>query len=261
MSEEPEASDRITVAAQIIGAGTSTGITLLLVRDPGLATVVGAAATPVVSAALDRILSRAWQGQLRQAEEAVRAAAEHAGMTVDGLAGALTGDRRRAGLLARAVEVAQHATFDEKVAALARALGQVALDDALIDISELVVNALDLLEAPHIRVLSWLVEKDDLQLDDPRRIEVFGTNPPPAESNVSAGTLQAFHPALAPGMAAIVAALASTGCLGPPGGLVSGGYGSYRVSDFGRCLLEYLTEYSVVGRPDDPGPDGDPRAA
>lgn len=194
----------------------------------------------MAESAIGGVVDHIGRGRLRRAERLVEEAAKRAGSTIDGLAKALAADPRREELFAQAIEIGQRTTFDAKVAALARALAEAADGTGEIRVQEHVVAALRLLEATDIQVLAWMTRVWDLDLGDPERIEVLGEAEPPEESIIGAGALGKFMPSLGALVPAVSGALVRAGCFEPARNLVFGGGGAYRVSDFGRLVLDYL---------------------
>lgn len=128
-----------------------------------IGTVVGGPGGGIVGAGagvlLEPLMARMWNelaGDSRGAVASVLAtAAEHGGVTVDQLAASIGRDEHTRLLGGLALAAGSRTRNRTKIGALGSALasGVLSEDDARLDEEQLVVRALDDMEAPHIRVL------------------------------------------------------------------------------------------------------------
>lgn len=140
------------VVAAVIAAGAGT-----MVGGP-TGTLAGAAAGPVLTRGLDRVVNEIQHRRLQRGAQVYDEAANFADLTRDELAGRLANDERLLELAGRALLVAQDAALQEKRLALSRVLAQALRqpDKARVDRSLLLVSVVGAIDAPHIRFMSVL---------------------------------------------------------------------------------------------------------
>jgi hypothetical protein len=134
--------------AQAIGAG----IGLAVGGPPGA--VVGAASVPLI----EFLVTRNERGA-RNARHFTDLLAAMSGLSPDLISAWASGEEDRQELVGWAMEVAFKARAKRKIEALARVVAENLHDDARLDLSLLVVSALEQLESPHIQLLDVLVNE------------------------------------------------------------------------------------------------------
>lgn len=86
-------------------------------------------------------------------EQLTETAVGESGLSVDMFLAAMAGDDRRLLALGMAVDAATRTTLSEKIGALGRSLGKLAVDDALIDPESLWIEVFSRIDRPHVKVL------------------------------------------------------------------------------------------------------------
>lgn len=128
--------------------------------DSPLAGLAAAGLLPFVDEAVRR-----WQArQARNVARALEVAVDSAAVPPEDLLRRLTGDPSRLALFGEALTAAATSAVDSKVRVLGRALasGALAEDEALVDEERLWTRILLDIEAPHLRIMDYLMR------DDPR---------------------------------------------------------------------------------------------
>lgn len=175
-------------------------------------------------------------GRLDRMRETATGMAQAAGGP-ERLASSIRSSERLEVLVLDALECAARTALETKRALLGRVVGQAAVDGALIDSAQLITAALGELDAPHIRALARLAEVEDAAYEravaqDRRRDDEPGRR---HYASVSEAVLRAGDQEPEP----VRSALIRTG-VALPATLPDGGIALYRVSDFGRQILEEL---------------------
>lgn len=85
---------------------------------------------------------------------------KEAGLTADAFLAAVTSDPERLLPFVSACEAARRTALDEKVRALGRAVGGLATDAALVDESTIWINVFSQVDAPHVRMVAALCDRD-----------------------------------------------------------------------------------------------------
>lgn len=182
------------------------------------AVVAGLNLVPVVGGALGTVAARVLAGRRQGAATAGEAAIATAG-NAHALLELVQSDDRAAALLTDACAAAARTTLDDKRRMLGATIGRVVLEPARIDEAELVVAALQDLDAPHLTCLERMIRAEDegelIEGHQPGGY-IFRTYPEPVQ-----GALEAHGTVTKTGMF---------------GGVVT------RTSDFGRYLIEDLRE-------------------
>jgi hypothetical protein len=153
---EPEDAKALAEVVKVLLASTGGGVGFAAAGPFGAALAAGGAqgANAVVDALRDRWLSRS----SANADRAVHAAIDMTGLVEAELVAALTRNPEVMLVAATALNAAAETAVDEKIALMARVLANAATDTALVDDELLVVRAMRVLEAPHIRALALLNE-------------------------------------------------------------------------------------------------------
>ncbi|MDP9358460.1 MAG: hypothetical protein M3R02_24870 [Chloroflexota bacterium] len=142
-------------AALTANVGLAGAVAAIQVVDPGWG-IAASAALPALQVAITR-----WQQvQADRAIETLNAAAEEAGLGADDLIDRLIADEERLSLLAAALNAATSTAMRAKIAALGRSLGALAVDSARIDPETVWIRILSDIEAPHVRILQFLLRED-----------------------------------------------------------------------------------------------------
>ncbi|WP_433384233.1 hypothetical protein ACQPZX_23440 [Actinoplanes sp. CA-142083] len=136
------------VGAQAVGAG----IGLAVGGPPGA--IIGAAAVPLIELMVARSERRG-----RNLQAFTDSLTSISGMPPEQVAAWARQDEQRQDLVAHALEAAFAARTTRKVEALAKVVSENLRDDARLDISQMIVAALEQLESPHIRVLHVFVHE------------------------------------------------------------------------------------------------------
>jgi hypothetical protein len=199
----------------------------LRLAGQALTALVPGAALPMAAAEY----AAAWDARLtRRAGEVVSGAMQVSGLALEELLELVREDEQLSVLLAMTVDAAQRSYTEDKVRALARALGAALHDSARVDDEQLIVAALSQLEAVHIRALNTLAH-------------IAGKEEEVEESVILALAPMGIQEDAAHALAGV---LVSCGALrvGTPGQLIWGGGGRsvWEVTAFGQRLLTYLSE-------------------
>ena len=223
---EPETPGSV-LAGQVVAKGIGAGAGLLIAGPVGA--VVGAMVTPV----LERIIH---EGNRRSAENVYRLiaeAADVADVSADRMAEMLDEDDRYLAISASAVQAALTNLNEQKVTALARALGDGLRDEAKLDMSWLIVLALTDLETPQVRALARFAEyPTDLELED----EYPGDALAVSESPLRKDRMRFSRSLPAPILSTLVRHGLVSQTAGWDGTFVEG------ITDFGRDVLRYLEQ-------------------
>jgi hypothetical protein len=145
-------------------------------------------------------------------------------------------------LAVNAMESAARTGYEAKRRLLARVVINAARDDALVDESVLIQQALHELEGPHIRAAERLRSVyESCQMTPEYLAKYPGQDPNQLlHSKRRDACFQASRYEPAP----VVATLVRTGMAAPPT-LVGGGVGVAYITDFGRAVLDYLRDVMV----------------
>ena len=230
-----EQFDQVTpggTAAKLAGVAVGTAIELLpLVPGAGAAAAVG-------TEVLGNIVGAHLAGRRQRALEAVEAGAAATNRTIDAVWAAVAEDPQRLELVGRALVAAGRATTTEKVTALGRALFTGALADApsTVDAEAVFINAMAVLDAPHIKVLS-IVSKPG---PGHRYAQVSATSS--AASAWSPEELREAYPGVGASVSALLATLASVGAIVDVAVGTLDYWPTWAATDFGHLILRRLTE-------------------
>ena len=143
--------------AETAAAVVQTAVTAALTAELGpFAVPAGAAAGAVVKEV--PLLGQLLADRRRSATDMMERAVVYAGVTPEEFVDALAADPKHRYLLRRAIHAGSDSASDEKTRILAAALaaGAIATDDAVVDESVLVIDAVTQLESVHLRVLALL---------------------------------------------------------------------------------------------------------
>jgi hypothetical protein len=179
----------------------------------------GAVATATASVALGYVAGYD-RRSVQQADEVLAEAQQAAGITPEELERWSRSDEHLR-FLVGIVEATWRTRNRDKLHALSRVLTDGIADDARIDVGILLSEAFRDMEAPHLRVLDHMAQRPST---DPR---IW-----------SADELAGELPRLAEAIAPLLATLHRTGCIESPSTFGGGTY--YKVTDFGRLLLDYV---------------------
>lgn len=190
-------------------------------------TIVKAAAVsmPMVGKALGVIWDDSRARRLSKLEKTMQEIASQTG--IEALAERLETDPVIEALFADAMDTVMRTGLESKRRLLAKVVAQAVQDDSKIEEAALIGQALRDLDAPHIRALERIRHAQDTA-------ESAAT----AENKYQAGTRAAAEAAQKEPIA-VIATLTRT-AVAIPGTYPGGGIGVYRLSDFGRSLLEDL---------------------
>ncbi len=179
----------------------------------------GAITTAVSSVALGYVADYDRQSA-QQADELLADAQQSAGISSEELA-AWTQSDEHLRLLVGVIDAAWRTRDRDKLRALSQVLAEGIIDEARIDVCNLLAQALREIEAPHVRLLDHMAQRPS---SDTR---AWGPE-----------DLTEQLPALADGVAPLLASLQRAGCI-----LAASGFGGgvwFVVTDFGRLLLTYV---------------------
>jgi hypothetical protein len=127
----------------------------------GEATALGALA----GSAVEEVIGQLYQDRAERVARFAQTAAGEAGCTLDELLAEAAEHQVKLELLAQAVEGASRALADEKVDLLARMVVQGIRDDAKVDKTLVMFDAVRVLELPHLRLLALLARPSHLEVD------------------------------------------------------------------------------------------------
>lgn len=146
--------DGVALLGRMFGSGLAAGLSALHPE----AAVLAMTALPALDSGIKALRER----RREACGYALAIAAADAKMPVDDLVRALVNDPARALLLARTMEAAADSASDTKVRVLGRGLasGAVAEDDALVMEEVGWAALLREIEAPHLRILTYLAQED-----------------------------------------------------------------------------------------------------
>lgn len=227
MADPPE-RDALAVVAALTAAGA--GLRIGAVVGPEIGTLASAVLTP----SLEWLMVRGERMFTAHVDRVGRIAADGLGMTGDEFAEHAGATPERLLFTVNALQAATRTAWEAKLQALGRVLRDGLSDDALLDEMPLVLAALDAIEAPHVRVLRTI--------RDERGRAVFATD----ETTFvwSMEELAQHFPQLSSGIEPIVAALYRHGCT-----VTTGSH--WRVTNFGRALLERIESSTPIDRTDE----------
>lgn len=192
-------------------------------------------------AALVRLGADARSSRQQRGARALDTAAEQVG-GLDRLADLATADEGRLELIARVIEAAMRTTRDEKIRVLGRVLANGVAGHATVDVSQILVGALDAVEAPHIQVLAMLRDNADSHT-----VELTGTNRV-GLLTLPSGTIADRLAGDRAVVRAVIQVLAGHHLIEPVGGGLTyeqwGGPDRWAITDLGRSLLRKLDEQS-----------------
>lgn len=180
-------------AAQAVGAG----IGLAIGGPPGA--VVGAASVPLI----EFLVARNERGA-RNVQDFADRLAEISGFCPESISAWAAGEEDRQELVTLALEVAFKTRVRRKIDALARMVADNLHDDARLDLSLLVVSALEQLESPHIRILDVVVNESPANV-----LKEDG----PSERTWHCASLKERLPGLADGIMPLIATLFRQGLI------------------------------------------------
>ncbi|WP_125812361.1 hypothetical protein [Actinoplanes sp. ATCC 53533] len=232
------------VVADAAATVVQTTVTAALAADFGpLALPAGATAGAAVKEI--PILAQMFADRRRSATDMMEHAVAYAGVNPERFMDALAADPKHRHLLRRAIHAAGDSVSGEKIRTLAAALaaGAIATDDAVVDESMLVIDAVAQLEAVHLRVLALLAtEPDDPAVDHYQNIRPWPWTPQQIHNGV---------PQLSAVLPAILAKLQALGITKDfPNGLIDYEEGRRQLTGFGELCLVYLQ--TLAGEQHDP---------
>lgn len=231
-------SKRQTIdAATQVALATVTTTAGVAVGGPAGA-VLGAAATPGLSAGVRMLSEKVARKRLERSSEIMHVTAQSLGVGEEELAEVLISDERVLELAGRIILSAQDISLASKRRALAAALATAISDPspARLDMMELIHAAIAEIDAPHIRFLQLMTDVEALPKlpDRPISGRSYGID--------LVGVLER-DPGLSEGGLAVQQKLISLGLLeNARNGLAWGADGSYALSPLGRRLLSFLEE-------------------
>ncbi len=230
--------------AAAVAAGASTAVELALPNVHGLD-----AGVAVAVQALSNIAGKFLETRRRRAGRALRHASEFSGLSMDELTAAIMASPARADLTMLTIDAAVQTRLDEKIQALGRAIaaGAIATDEAVIDAEQFIVKALAQIETPHIRVLQIVARPRSTNQGKPgghRKSYITWGADDIALEYPQAGVLAET----------ICAELASVGALNPDHEPAWNGGTAYRISPFGRRILDMLDNRATGSARPDPTP-------
>jgi len=188
-----------------------------------------------------------------QVERMLEEACHHADKSIEDLVDLASGDDGRLELFTHAIQAALSTLRDDNVHLLGRVLAEGLTDDARLDVSRVVTDALRDLEAPHVAVLHAMVTQDRPSV--PR--DQGGERGPDTWSHAQ---IELAVPRLTGGSLPVISTLARHGMVLPSAVAVLGGgpespspLPAWVVTDFGRLCLRRLEEVAAEDHhePDD----------
>ncbi|WP_285550263.1 hypothetical protein [Actinoplanes regularis] len=241
MNEMVKSASR--AVTETAAAVVQTAVTAALAAELGpLAVPAGAAAGAVVKEV--PLLGQLLADRRRSATDVVERAIAYAGCTPEEFVNVLAADPEHRYLLRRAIQAASDSVSEEKRRILAAALaaGAIATDDAVVDESVLVIDAVAQIESVHLRVLVLLATEPD----DPAVSNYTNIRPWP-------WTPRQIYEAAAPLASVLPAILANLQALGIiddfPSQRIDFQEGRLRLTGFGLLCLGYLQV--LAGEPGD----------
>jgi hypothetical protein len=153
---EPEDAKAMAEVVKVLLASIGGGAGFAAAGPVGAA--LAAAGAQGANAVVDSLRDRWMNRSSSNARRAVHAAIDRTGLAEAELVAALTRDPEVMLVAATALNAAAETAVDEKIALMARVLANAATDTALVDDELLVVRAMRVLEAPHIRALALIKE-------------------------------------------------------------------------------------------------------
>lgn len=213
-------------AAQVAAAAIG-GASALAVGGP-LGVVAGVFVGPALTPIFEAITALDQRG-LRNVEDVLEQASAQSQLPVEEIAAWAQADDGRLYLLGQVVRSALRTLNQAKVRTFSRLLSEAIIDDARLDVSTLIVQALAELEAPHIRVLHAMVHDAAPILP----------GPPVAEGAWRMKALAVHLPHLRGGFLPLMRVLDRNG-LAQEGLPAAEDDPAWRLTDFGRDCLAYL---------------------
>lgn len=145
----------------------------------------------------------------------------------------LSCDERLAGMFLSALETASRTHLEAKRHLIARVVARATEDDARIDEADRLITALRALDSPHFRALERIRIAED---ESRHRVEAEGTPESKSESSIVGDAVREVS---GDEPEPIRSVLIRTG-VAVPATVYGGGIVIYRISDFGRKLLDDL---------------------
>lgn len=187
--------------------------------------VIGAAAPPLLTAAIQKVLDVGTVVNIAAANEVFNVAASEIGREMDDLAEEITHDPDRLRLTMSAMQAALNTYNEEKLRVLAHVLAEGLIDNARLDASWLIIAAVADLEKPHVQVL-YLMQNERNAIGET------------LYDYWSAEALRQRLPHLREGIDPIIATLQRHGLVETVPTLENI---SWKITDFGRVCLVYLS--------------------
>lgn len=203
---------------------------------PTLAETVIRAAAAAVPASIGDALEIVVGDAIARRHERIREAAQQIvahSRDPERLVQRLHRDERLAGMFLSTLETASRTHLKAKRHLMARVVARATEDDARIDEADLLITALRDLDAPHFRALERIRTAED---EARRRVEDEGTPENTSEPSIVADVVRQVS---GDEPEPIRSALIRTG-VAIPATVYGGGIVIYRLSDFGRKLLDDL---------------------
>jgi hypothetical protein len=202
----------------------------------GLAVPVAGGVAAVGVQALVNFVGRGHERRQQKALMMVDVATSAGDTTAEELLDRADSDDGRIELTMRALAAAARATSDAKIRAIGRALatGVLAADDAIVQHEIYVIDALDRLEAPHVKVLDILSATRVPQVSGQLYKTVELAWPVPA--------IASKYPQAGAALPSLLATLVSIGAITDVALGAADYRATYETNDFGKLLLERLRE-------------------
>ncbi len=153
-----------TVVARAVGNTVAPGVAALcaMVGMPiGESTAFGA----LVGSAIEEAFSQFYRNRAKRVARFAETAAREAGCTIDELLADAAAYPEKLELLVQTAEAASRALADEKVDLLARIIAQGIRDNAKVDETLIIADAVRTLEMPHLRLLALLAQRPKVTPD------------------------------------------------------------------------------------------------
>ncbi|MDQ0375975.1 hypothetical protein [Cellulomonas humilata] len=198
------------------------------VPEPWSATLARAGLNliPIVGGSIDVLAARVNEGMVYKRRQLYADVLRR--VQVEELVAALDRDPVLEAVWSQAVLACVRTGVTAKRRLLAKVISQAVLDDALVEQTQLVVDALEHLDAPHLRALE--------------RFRRFIDSIEPQTMQVKTRARELWHGEPVPIRAALVRTGCSTAPITPIGGLSMPSYTQGMLSDFGRQLLDWVRE-------------------
>lgn len=216
--------DGAAVARKMAAGGVAAVLGAAVHGPDGVA--IAAMAPPVIEHAITQFQV----GAHSRGAALTRWAIRRSGVTAEEFDDLVSKDERRAALVVRAAEAAWTTLDEIKVRALAAVLAEGVTDATRLDIAGLLTGAIRQIEKPHVQILDRLAA------------ELSAHSPSRSSRALSVEELAGALPGLAEGVAALVAALNSVGCLAASNASYGDQMqGTWRITDFGQALLKHIS--------------------